>query len=374
VNLDNTDAKVVQRGIDGDYAVILGYDGELQAFYPDNPGGSDLATVDALHGYWVHTAVTYTVPPTLPVWAEPAAIWRMAGDILPEDQPVPLAGGWNLAGYLPRQPLTVTTALAGIDGQYGAVLGFQYTAASYYPDLGPSYNTLSYMAPGYGYWISATNPVTLRYPVTGISRTVPITSTWAARDRLFAVRTAEWQAGAQPTYKWMNFYGQASLSDGTPVPTDTVVLAVDPQGTICGATTVWQPGQYGLLACYGDDPGTEADEGAMPGDLIQLFVSTDSTQPDGQFIGAGLWTAHGDRCEVEQEVQSVVDLVVTKEVVPQSALPGAPITYTLAYSNAGNFVAQGVLLSDVLPAEIMATGYPYSGVIITPTAGSEPIV
>ena len=47
-------------------------------------------------------------------------------------------------------------------------------------------------------------------------------------------------------------------------------------------------GQYGLLACYGDDPTTSEDEGAQPGDTIQLIV-------DGQVLGMDTWTAHGDR-------------------------------------------------------------------------------
>ncbi len=265
-------------------------------------------------------------------------------------------------------------ALEGIDGQYGAVLGFERTALSIYPDLDPSYNTLVHMAPGYGYWISATQPVTLAYPATGITETVSMTATHTARWRVGAIRYAEWHAGVQPTYQWLNVYGELALADGTPLPTGTMVLAIDPQNTICGATMVWQPGQFGLLACYGDDPATEADEGATPGDLIQLFVSTDGAQPGGQLIGACLWTAHGDRCEVEQEVQPVVDLAITKEVIPEAALPGATITYTLAYTNAGNVVAQGVVLSDVLPAEIMTSDYTYSGAIITPTAASEPFV
>ena len=180
----------------------------------------------------------------------------MAGEILPEDQPLSLASGWNLAGYLPRQPLTVTTALQGIAGQYGAVLGFERTALSYYPDLDPSYNTLYWMAPGYGYWISATQAITLQYPVTGITETLPVTTTRTARSGWSRSREAEWEAGVQPTYEWMNFYGKLALPDGTGVPTGTVVLAVDPQGVICGATATWEPGQYGLLACYRDDPDT----------------------------------------------------------------------------------------------------------------------
>jgi len=68
---------------------------------------------------------------------------------------------------------------------------------------------------------------------------------------------------------------------------DTTVLALDPDGVVCGATVITTEGQYGLLACYGDDPTTPEDEGAQPGDTIQLVV-------DGQVLGGGTWTERGD--------------------------------------------------------------------------------
>jgi Concanavalin A-like lectin/glucanases superfamily/Bacterial TSP3 repeat/Bacterial Ig-like domain len=302
VNPSNTAAEVVQRGIDGPYAAILGYDGGLLAYYPGRPQESTLQTIDARHGYWVRTIVAPDPPPT-DTLGEAVVTWRMAGEILPEDQPLALAAGWNLAAYLPYHPLTVTTALQGIAGQYASVLGFEYTALSYYPDLDPSYNTLGWLAPGYGYWISATKAITLRYPVTGITNTLPVTAMRTTRARLDPALQAELAAGVRPTYDWMNFYGVLSLPDGTGAPTGTVVLAVDPQGVICGATATWAPGQYGLLACYRDDPDTPADEGAVPGDTIRLVVGEGSPpQPTGRVVGEGTWTAHGARQQVPREL------------------------------------------------------------------------
>ena len=91
-----------------------------------------------------------------------------------------------------------------------------------------------------------------------------------------------------PTHTWVNFYGSAYLPDGTPLPVETTVRALDPDGVVCGATVIHTARQYGLLACYGDDPTTSEDEGAQPGDTIQLVV-------DGQVLGVGTWTARGDR-------------------------------------------------------------------------------
>jgi uncharacterized repeat protein (TIGR01451 family) len=365
LNPSNTDVEVAQRGIDGPYTALLGYDGGLAVYDPDRPGESTLTTVDALHGYWVRMPITATLGD------EAAGSWRMAGEVLPEDQTLSLASGWNLVGYLPRQPLTVTTALAGMAGQYAGVLGFKRTALSYYPDLDEGYNTLAYMAPGYGYWIDASQALAFAYPTTTVTSTLTLTATRPARARAAGAEYAEWLAGVQPTYAWANFYGELALPGGTPVPTDTIILAVDPQGVICGATMVWEPGMYGLLACYGDDPQTVADEGAQPGDVIELFVSSDGAQPDGQFVGTGLWTGHGERWEVTEGVLPWTDLAIRKQVTPGAAVPGSTITYTLVYTNVGDLLAQGVVISDPLPVELQATGYSASGAAVTPVAGSE---
>lgn len=64
--------------------------------------------------------------------------------------------------------------------------------------------------------------------------------------------------------------------------------AIDPDGVVCGAAVVHTEGQYGLLACYGDDPTTPKDEGAQAGDVIRLVVN-------GREMASGTWTVHGGR-------------------------------------------------------------------------------
>jgi len=60
--------------------------------------------------------------------------------------------------------------------------------------------------------------------------------------------------------------------------------------------------------------------------------------------------------EVEEAPPPVVDLAISKEVVPEAALPARAITYTLRYWNAGDLVAQGVVINEAIPPEIMVTG------------------
>jgi hypothetical protein len=118
------------------------------------------------------------------------------------------------------------------------------------------------------------------------------------------IRQAEGVASVTPTHTWVNFYGTAYLPDGTPLPVGTTVLALDPDGIVCGATVVTHEGQYGLLACYGDDPTTPEDEGAVSGDVITFTIN-------GQRMLASrkpVWTAHGDLIEVDLGTEEITRL------------------------------------------------------------------
>jgi hypothetical protein len=200
----------------------------------------------------------------------------------------------------------VTVALASIDGSYTAVQGFDGGALSFYPDLDPMFNTLLEMQSGLGYWIRTTELVTLTYPA-GIGSTADgmgrrIAARQGERDAM-AGYTEGAQSGSgvgteaevSPTFAWMDYYGEALRPDGTPLPAGTLILALDPQGIVCGATVMTVEGRYGVLACYGDDPNTPADEGARSGDTVEVRAIVDG---QAQIIGTGSWTARGDRQQV----------------------------------------------------------------------------
>ena len=265
----NPAIEVVQRPISGTYATILSYDQGDLVYQPDQPPtGNTLQKMDAAHAYWIRSSVETT-----------STLW-VVGQPLTADRPLALNLGWNAVSYLPRTGLTVDEALASIQGKVTAVLGFDQGALGYYPDLDASFNTLDQMEPLHGYWIQVTEPVSLTYPVTQpVSRTVSLSSSQARTN------------GVRPTYLWTNFYGPAETADGERLSVGTVVQAVDPQGVICGVSVVTTPGQYGLLACYGDDPDTGVDEGAQPGDAIRFVV-------DGITLATGEWTENRQRAWV----------------------------------------------------------------------------
>ena len=76
-----------------------------------------------------------------------------------------------------------------------------------------------------------------------------------------------------PMDKWVMFYSLESTLDGQPLPVGAVIRAYDPQGVVCGQFRVTEAGRYGLMSVYGDDPLTEVDEGAVPGDRIKFTVN-----------------------------------------------------------------------------------------------------
>jgi hypothetical protein len=100
-----------------------------------------------------------------------------------------------------------------------------------------------------------------------------------------------------PTNKWMNFYGLESALDGQPLPVGAVITARDSQGVVCGEFVVTHVGRYGIMPVYGDDPSTEADEGAGPGDPLQFYVDGIKAAVIGP--DEPVWTAMGDLKQLE---------------------------------------------------------------------------
>jgi len=107
------------------------------------------------------------------------------------------------------------------------------------------------------------------------------------------------QAQIIPTNEWVNFYSATTTLDGAPVPCGAIIDAYDPDGVHCGTFTVVTPGQYGFMPVYRDDPTTDIDEGASPGDTISFTINglpAKALGPD-----ANIWTSNGDVLEVNLE-------------------------------------------------------------------------
>lgn len=68
------------------------------------------------------------------------------------------------------------------------------------------------------------------------------------------------------------------------------------------------------------------------------------------------------------------DVGITKSREPALVWPGTVVTYTIAYSNAGTAPATGVVITDIVPAEIISPSVLASGAQITNTGASPAYV
>lgn len=141
----------VLASVEGLYSAVMGYDGGGLSYYPSLPAEfNTLNLLDPYHGYWIKM--------------ESEGVLVISGYPVASGIPLELEPGWNLVSYLSPRALSVAEALASIEGQYDAVLGYDGGALSFYPSLSDEFNSLVAMRPGYGYWIRMEAPGSLVYP------------------------------------------------------------------------------------------------------------------------------------------------------------------------------------------------------------------
>jgi len=193
---DEVAAFDARGAICGQFTVTAsGYYGWLHA-YGDDAATSQVegaAPGDQLtFKVWDASAQQELVAHPVAVAGQPAPSWTLNGDRFQLDlecycsQSVPLHAGWNLVSFAadtcyyatadpPAAPLlpgtrlarvsSVADALASIEGSFEAVRSFDEGGAHTFDPAMPDYiNDLTYLAPGYGYWIKATRDCTLTLP------------------------------------------------------------------------------------------------------------------------------------------------------------------------------------------------------------------
>jgi hypothetical protein len=129
----------VLASISGNYVSVWGYrNGDWEMYDPNNPGMSDLATMEPGRGYWINMKDSATL--------------TIFGSAPPDA--VSLQSGWNLVGYNSRISQSVTDALSSIKGKYLSIWAFVDGTWKAYDPVHPEFSDLGTMEPGYGYWIN----------------------------------------------------------------------------------------------------------------------------------------------------------------------------------------------------------------------------
>ncbi len=97
-----------------------------------------------------------------------------------------------------------------------------------------------------------------------------------------------------PTQEWVNFYCETNTYLDAELPVGSVIDAYDDDGVHCGTYWVSEAGRYGFMPVYRDDPYTDLDEGADPGDVIRFYVNG----LDAYTEDPTTWTENGDALHV----------------------------------------------------------------------------
>lgn len=140
VQPEDTSIEPVLASIEGKYISVWTYvDGAWLVYDPENPGFSDLVTMEAGMGYWINM--------------KQAATLIISGYAISNSQD--LSSGWNLVGYSSDTACDIDVALTSIEGKYISVWAYMDGKWHVYDPENPGFSDLLLMEPDYGYWINA---------------------------------------------------------------------------------------------------------------------------------------------------------------------------------------------------------------------------
>jgi hypothetical protein len=261
-NVDTTtdSTQVILKAIKSKVIVALGFESGGQTFDPNLPNMSTLPLMDHLHGYWLKMISADTL--------------RLQGTAIDYTKTaIPCETGWNLISYLPSQPDSAAHAFTSVLNNMTFALGYNGTGQTFSPQL-RLFNTLNVLSPGLGYWLKLNQPASVAYP-TPLPDISSVRQNAAILARDDSRESPNLGGTVMPTNEWISLYGENIVYRGTLLAIGTEIKAKDQEGNECGYFIVRKAGFFGLMPVYRDDPYTDMDEGAKPGERISLFFGND---------------------------------------------------------------------------------------------------
>ncbi|MEW5995365.1 MAG: FlgD immunoglobulin-like domain containing protein, partial [Candidatus Zixiibacteriota bacterium] len=250
--------------------IVMGFEQGGLTYMPGLEQFSTLWYVDHLSGYWIKLKCDATL--------------EITGVPVPISTPIPVTTGWNLVSYLPDFTLPTNEALGSVHNDLIVALGYDGGGLTYIPG-DTLHNTLTYLAPCFGYWLKVTADGDLVYPAEG-----PIVVASSQKDN--APRLNASVPGVTATNRWVNLFSHNLMLDGETVPAGVVVTAHTLDGSQIGGFTMNQDGLFGFMAVYADDPGTPEVKGVQPGE--RFYLSINGVETNETFV----WTEPGDHIEI----------------------------------------------------------------------------
>lgn len=240
---------------------VLGFDHGGLVYDPQLERFSTLSQVDFLHGYWVKMSC--------------AADLEVCGDQLPVSTVIPVDPGWNLVSYLPMTTMSPSAGFLTINANLQVAIGYENGARIYVP-TNPSFNTLTILEPGAGYWLRMSAADVLEYgfmPVDGTDPHTPASLTTSSGDE-FGSRV------------WMSLYGDEISVDGLPLADNSSIEVYSPSGQLIGRGT-YADRLLKFMPVYGYDGDEGSARLARSNDQLTLKVN-------GQEIAERIiWTGEG---------------------------------------------------------------------------------
>jgi len=298
-----------------DIEIVIGFENEGLTYDPDLPQFSNLLFMDHLHGYWVKTKLLTTLDITGSTVSDTASIF--------------LEKGWNLVSYLPDKSDSIYHALGNIFENVIVVMGYNEGGLSCYPPY-PEYNNLQVMSHNYGYWIKMLSADTLIYPDTQVG----VGKSMAKGTMNFSHKTA-----VIPTNEWINIFGENVNYENNRLKIGSIIQAKDPTGVTCGEYVMKREDYFGMMPVYRDDPRTEVDEGAKPGDVITIYVNGLELEE------SVVWKSFGDvhRISLHPIKNIIPDSYNLSQNFPNPFNPNTNIQYQLPVANHVSLVIYNAL-------------------------------
>ena len=263
-NVESSDSSIVAvlSSIDGLYSYVSGYKSSIEeggpkwvTYDPDRPF-NDLKQLDPYHGYWIKmdSAGTLTYPTSVP---QPQALLVTVPSAPSQDKSV--LGNEFISGI-------VSDGTSGIEGA---------TVQAWQNDVKIKETTTvssgSYELSGLeagSYYLRAYKHD--YYAKIIENQTAPQSDVEIVLESLPSIAVP---GQINPCDFWSQ---NTTISSSLPIQIGDVVTAKEPDGVICGVTTVGDAGtgegDY-FIHVYGDDPNTPSDEGAEDGDTITFFIN-----------------------------------------------------------------------------------------------------
>ncbi|HVP07059.1 MAG TPA: T9SS type A sorting domain-containing protein [Candidatus Acidoferrum sp.] len=135
-----------------------------------------------------------------------------------------------------------------------------------------------------------------------------------------------------PTPFWTSFFDSTSTVNGHAIPAGTIIQAYTKSGILCGQDTAKQPGYFGFMPVYGDDPNTPVVEGAVANDTIQFKINGRSATV---MTGDPTWTDQTTK-RVQLSTAALVALTVVHYPDNGAANINDTVDFVITVRNDGN--------------------------------------